>query len=74
MKWIIIPLILSIQGCAYTAASTATWAVTGKSTGDHTLSIATQNDCNTYKLATGEQDYLCERARDPADVYNRNSY
>jgi hypothetical protein len=75
MKWLIILSILTTPGCAvYTVASSATWLTTGKSVGDHTASLATQNDCNTYKFATRQQDYLCESAREPGTTYNRNSF
>ena len=74
MKWLIVPITLTLNGCAYTAVSTVTWAVTGKSIGDHTASLATQNDCNTYKFAVKEQDYPCERARTPDSTYNRDPF
>jgi hypothetical protein len=75
MKWLIILTILTSPGCAvYTLASTATWAVTGKSVGDHTTSLATQNDCNSFKYVTRQQDYLCEQAREPGTTYNRTAF
>ena len=78
MKWLIIPTILAqltTPGCAvYSAASATSTLVTGKSIPDHTASLATQNDCNTYKFATRQQDYLCESAREPGTTYNRNRF
>ena len=67
-------LILLCSGCAYTAVSTGTYIVTGKSVGDHAASLATQNDCNTTSYIVGKQDYICERAREPGTTYNRSEF
>jgi hypothetical protein len=74
MKWFIIPIVLMLNGCAYTAVSTATYVTTGKSIGDHTASLATGNDCDTTRYVLGRQDYWCEQARDVGTTYNRNPY
>jgi hypothetical protein len=70
MKWLIIPVIITLQGCAYTAVSTATFAVTGKSTTDHVLTTVVPNsDCNAVNIVKGK--YYCE-IRDISTTYNRN--
>ena len=74
MKWLIIPIIITLQGCAYTVLSTATVITTGKSIGDHVASTVSQNDCDSIGYARGKQDYLCERAREPGTTYNRNRF
>jgi hypothetical protein len=60
--------IVPLNGCAaYTVASVGSYAVTGKSLGDHAGSSISGGDCNAIKhLATGQ--YICEM---PV-VYNRN--
>jgi len=65
-----------LQGCAYTVASTATFAVTGKSIGDHAASTITSSDCNmTSTILDNERhSYYCERAREPGTTYNRNAF
>jgi len=65
--------VVALQGCAYTVATTASLAVTGRSISDHALST-TGRDCNTGKYVTGQQDYWCEQPRTPDSVYNRNAY
>lgn len=71
MRWLIIPVIL-LQGCAYTAASTASLAVTGKSISDHALTALVPNaDCRTTQVLEGK--YLCE-IDDPTRHYNRSGY
>ena len=68
-------LILVCSGCApMMAVSAVSTLATGKSMTDHAASITTQNDCSSLKFATGQQDYLCERARDAGTTYNRNRY
>ena len=74
MKWLIIPILILLNGCAYTVASTASLAVTGKSISDHAASTLTQNDCNSISYVRGETDYLCERAREPGTTYNRTAF
>jgi len=71
---ILITLTLTLQGCAYTVATTATGIVTGKSLTDRAVSLATDMDCNSIGMVKGEQDYLCEQARNPGTHYNRNGY
>ena len=73
MRSILLILVIALQGCAYTVTSTVTTIATGKSVTDHVLST-TGNDCNTIKYARQQQDYLCERPRDPGTHYNRNAY
>ena len=70
MKWLIIPAIAILQGCAYTAVSTATFVATGKSTTDHVLTtIVPMSDCNVTNLL--DSKYYCE-IRDISKTYNRN--
>jgi hypothetical protein len=64
---------VALQGCAYTVASTASLAVTGRSISDHALSTM-MGDCRTGRYVTGGQDYWCEQPRTPDSVYNRNAY
>ena len=73
MKWLSIFLLLTIQGCAYTAVSAVSTVATGKSASDHLLSLS-GNDCNTIKFLSQKQDYWCEQAREPGTTYNRNPY
>jgi len=75
MKWLIIPvIIITLQGCAYTVVSTATYATTGKSVGDHVLTQTTGADCNTIKyILNKDRDYLCEEY-DISKTYNRNAF
>ena len=74
MKWLLIPIVLTLNGCAYTVVSTGTYIATGKSIGDHAASLVTGTDCDTTRLALGKQDYLCERARELGTTYNRNPF
>jgi len=67
---LITPLLFS--SCAYTLASTATTAFTGKGIGDHALSTGTGSDCNVLNYLKG-LDYYCE-TRDIAETYNRNPF
>ena len=72
MKWLIIPVILSLQACAYTAVSTASYVITGKSTTDHALTVIVPNsDCNVTNVVNDK--YYCEQ-RDPARTFNRNGF
>jgi len=74
MKWFIVPIVLTLNGCAYTAVSTASFITTGKSISDHAASTLTQADCNTVSYATGRQDYICEQARTRDTTYNRTAF
>lgn len=68
MKLTVLLFALALQGCAaYTVASIGTYAVTGKSIGDHAGSAAIGGDCNAIKHTVNGQ-YICEM---PV-VYNRN--
>jgi len=71
MKWILVPALLILNGCAYTVANTGTFAATGKSLTDHTLSQTTQADCNITNVPNGK--YYCEQ-RDIGVTYNRNPF
>ena len=72
MKWFVIPVILLVQGCAYTVVSTASLAVSGKSITDHTLTLIIPNsDCSTMNVPKGH--YYCEIS-DPTQHYNRSGY
>jgi hypothetical protein len=74
MRIYAILLTLLLQGCAYTAVSTGTYIVTGKSVGDHAATVITGNNCDTTRYVIGKQDYLCERAREPGTTYNRHEF
>lgn len=68
MKLLILVVVLNLTGCmAYTVASVGSYAVTGKSLGDHAGSAVTGGDCNLIKH-TLSGEYVCEM---PV-VYNRN--
>jgi hypothetical protein len=75
MKWLVIPIVLTLNGCAvYTVATATSTITTGKSLADHSATVATQNDCSSLKYVMGRQDYYCERAREPGTTYNRNAF
>lgn len=67
-------LAVTLPGCAYTAVSTGTYVLTGRSIADHSASLATGADCNTTSYIIGKQDWLCEQPREPGTTYNRNPY
>jgi hypothetical protein len=71
MKWLIIPIILALNGCAvYTVASGTAMITTGKSITDHALTQAVPHaDCNVTNLL--KDKYYCE-VRDVGKTYNRN--
>lgn len=70
MKLLILPIILSLQACAYTAVSTASLVTTGKSLGDHVLSnTIPMADCTALNLV--KDKYYCE-VKDISKTYNRN--
>ena len=71
MKWLIIPIVLTLNGCAvYTVASGASFVTTGKSVGDHVLSnTIPMADCTVVNLV--KDKYYCE-VRDISKTYNRN--
>jgi hypothetical protein len=72
MKWLIIALIVTVQGCAYTAVSGVSFVTTGKSLGDHALTEAIPNsNCTSLNLL--DNKYYCEIS-DPGKQYNRNGY
>jgi ribosomal protein L13 len=71
MKWILIPVLLMLTGCAVTVVNTASVIATGKSATDHVLTQATGADCNTANLANGL--YYCER-KDIGTTYNRTPF
>ena len=71
---LIILLAVTLPGCAYTAVSTGTYVLTGKSIADHSAGIATGNNCNATHYVIGKQDYWCERPRELGTTYNRNPY
>jgi hypothetical protein len=72
MKWLILLTIMCLQGCAYTAVSTASFAATGKSVGDHVLTQAIpHSDCSSLNLL--DSKYYCEIS-DPSKQYNRMGY
>jgi len=70
MRLVTILLALTtLPGCAaYTVASIGSYAVTGKSIGDHAGSTVSGGDCNTIKHLWNGQ-YVCEM---PV-VYNRSA-
>ena len=57
-------------GMAYTATSTGSWAVTGKTPTEHSASYITDADCSMLNIFNNE--YPCEYNRNPALTYNRN--
>jgi hypothetical protein len=71
MKWLIIPIILTLNGCAvYTIASGTSLITTGKSVGDHVLSnTIPMADCTVVNLV--KDKYYCE-VKDISRTYNRN--
>jgi len=71
---LILVIALTLEGCAYTVATTAVGMVTGKSVTDRAVSLATDMDCNGIGVVKGEQDYYCEQARDSGTHWNRNGY
>lgn len=71
MRWIIIPLLVSLQGCAvYTVASATSFLATNKTITDHAASTITQADCSTTNPLQAK--YYCEIPRTPGTHYNRN--
>jgi len=75
MKWLVIPIVFALNGCAvYTVATATSTITTGKSLADHGATLATSADCSSIKFITKEQDYYCEQAREPGTTYNRNSF
>lgn len=70
MKWLIIPIMLVLPGCAaYTVASTLSAATTGKTLSDHTLTqVVPNSDCDIWNLLNSK--YYCE-IRDISTTYNR---
>jgi len=72
MKWLIIPILLVLEGCAYTVASTTSLVTTGKSLGDHALTAVVPNaDCNVTNVV--KDKYYCE-VRDISTTYNRSGF
>jgi hypothetical protein len=71
MKWLAIPIILTLNGCAvYTIASGTSLVTTGKSVGDHVLSNTIPNaDCGALNLT--KDKYYCE-VTDISKTCNRN--
>jgi hypothetical protein len=68
-------LVLSCSGCApMLAVSAVSTVATGKSLADHTVSLVSGADCSTLEFARGEQDYYCERRREPGTTYNRSKF
>jgi hypothetical protein len=74
MRIYAILLTLLLQGCAYTAVSTGTYVLTGKSIADHSATVATGNNCDATRLVLGRQDWYCEQPRELGTTYNRNPY
>jgi len=67
-------LVLGQTGCAvYTGASVGSVVATGRTIGDHAMSLVTQADCNAWR-ASVELTYWCEYAREPGTTYNRNGF
>jgi hypothetical protein len=72
MKWLIIPILVTLEGCAYTVVSTTSLVATGKSLGDHALTaIVPMADCNVTNVV--KDKYYCE-VRDISTTYNRNGF
>ena len=74
-KFALIFLALTLNGCAaYTAVSLTSWGSTGKGLADHGVSLATGADCNAAHAVMKNQDYYCEKPREPGSTYNRNAF
>jgi hypothetical protein len=72
MKWLIIPILVTLEGCAYTVVSTTSLVTTGKSLGDHALTAVVPNaDCNVTNVV--KDKYYCE-VRDISTTYNRSGF
>lgn len=66
---LIVLVCAGLQACAYTAVSTVSVVVTGKSIGDHAVSHTVPNaDCGLGNLR--DDKYYCE-VRDISRTYNR---
>ena len=75
MKRLFIALILAsaLSGCAVTMGmNIASYAVSGRGTGDHAVSYATGADCDGVRTVT-HGSYYCE-LRDIGKTYNRTGY
>ena len=79
MKTLLILLTLSLTACAtpigiaYTAASTGSFAATGKTPTEHAASRLTDSDCSVWD-AVVNLAYICEYNRNPGVTYNRNPF
>lgn len=69
MKLALLITAVCLQGCAYTALSTATLVATDRTLTDHMASTLANADCNAVHTVS-KGSYYCEQ-RDIGQVYNR---
>ena len=69
----VIPLLNACMGYhIYSGVNAITTGSTGKSLPDHTLSLASGNDCNAFNIF--QDKYYCEVPREPGTTYNQNIF
>ena len=73
----IILVMTQLSGCAGSivlGTTAATQVTTGKSMTELALSKALGADCSVYKMLTANAQHknVCEQAREPGTIYNRN--
>lgn len=75
-RLIILALIPLLNGCLgyhiYSGVNAVTTGTTNKSIPDHTLSLASGNDCNLFNLF--KDKYYCEEPREAGTTYNRSVF
>lgn len=75
-RLIILALIPLLNACLgyhiYSGVNAVATGATGKGVGDHTLSVATGNDCNAFNII--KDKYYCEVPREPGTTYNRSAF
>ena len=73
---IILAFIPLLNGCLgyhiYSGVNAVTTGATNKSIPDHTISLASGNDCNAFNLF--QDKYYCEVPREPGTTYNRSTF
>lgn len=56
----------------YSGVNAVATGATGKSLPDHSLSLASGNDCNVFNIF--QDKYYCEVPRESGTTYNRNAF
>lgn len=56
----------------YSGVNAVATGTTGKSLPDHSLSLASGNDCNMFNVF--KDKYYCEVPRESGTTYNRNAF